>query len=422
MAQNKVLISGAGVAGPTLAWWLHRFGFEPSIVEIAPQFRTGGYMVDFWGKGFDLIERMGLLPEVERSGYHIQAVRFVHADGSRAGGFSTDGFQRATGGRFTSLPRSDLAGIVWRALPGSMESRFGDEVTRLEPEGDSVRVHFARSQAETYDLVIGADGLHSKVRELVFGAEDSFETFLGYGFAAFTVTGYGPRTADTYVGYGDGGRQASRVSMRDDKTLVLLIWRDETSSLPPTDEGRRAMLKDRFSGMGWESDRMLEALDGATDLYVDSISQIHLPRWSDGRVALVGDAAWAPSFLAGEGCGLGITGAYVLAGELARSGGDPVAFARYESRLRGFIEKKQKMATRFGGAFCPSTRFGVIFRNWVASLLNVRPIANLALSAELKDDIELPDYQAAMARSGIGDSRKSHPSSSSAMPSAKVSS
>lgn len=394
---KRVLISGAGVAGPALAWWLHRFGFEPSIVEIAPQFRTGGYMVDFWGKGFDLIERMGLLPEVERSGYRIREVRFVHADGSRAGGFSTESFQRATNGRFTSLPRSDLAGIIWRALPSSMQVRFGDEVARLEPEGDSVRVHFARSEADTFDLVIGADGLHSKMRELVFGPEDEFETFLGYAFAAFTVAGYGPRTTDTYMGYGVPGRHASRVSMRHDRTLVLLIWRDDSSSLPSTDASRRALLKDRFAGMGWETDRMLEALDGATDLYVDSISQIHLPRWSDGRVALVGDAAWAPSFLAGEGCGLGIMGAYVLAGELARSRGDPVAFARYESRLRGFIESKQRMATRFGGAFCPSTRFGVAFRNWVASLLNVQPIANLALSSELKDEIDLPDYKATPA-------------------------
>ncbi|HEY4070244.1 MAG TPA: FAD-binding domain [Sphingomicrobium sp.] len=399
---KKVLISGAGVAGPAVAWWLHHFGFEPSIVEIAPQFRTGGYMIDFWGKGFDLIERMGLLPEVERSGYRIKEVRFVHADGSRAAGFSTDGFQRATGGRFTSLPRSDLAGIIWRGLPASIETRFGDEVARLEPEGESVRVHFARAQAETFDLVIGADGLHSKLRELVFGPEDRFETFLGYAFAAFTVAGYGPRTPDTYLGFGVPGRHASRVSMRDDRTLVLLIWRDERSSLPSTDEGRRALLKDRFAGMGWETDLMLETLDGATDLYVDSISQIHLPRWSDGRIGLVGDAAWAPSFLAGEGCGLGIMGAYVLAGELARSGGDPVAFARYESRLRGFIESKQKMATRFGGAFCPSTRFGLIFRNWVASLLNIRPIANLALSASIKDEIELPDYPAATGKTELG--------------------
>ena len=391
--RKKVLISGAGIAGPTLARWLHRFGFEPTIVEIAPQFRIGGYMVDFWGKGFDLIERMGLLPEVERSGYQIKEVRFVHADGSRAGGFSTDGFQQATGGRFTSLPRSDLAEIIWRALPSSIETRFGDEVEQLEQEGDIVRVHFANSPAESFDLVVGADGLHSKVRELLFGPEDRFEAFLGYAFAAFTVTGYGPRTTDTYMGYGVPGRHASRVSMRDDRTLVLLIWRDESSSLPPTDEGRRVLLRERFAGMGWETDRMLEALGSANDLYLDSVSQIHLPRWSDGRIALVGDAAWAPSFLAGEGCGLGIIGAYALAGELARSGGDPIALGRYEGRLRGFIESKQKMATRFGGAFCPSTGFGVMFRNWVASLLNVRPIANLALSRELKDEIELPDYE-----------------------------
>ncbi len=265
--RKKVLISGAGIAGPTLAWWLHRFGFEPTVIEIAPQFRTGGYMIDFWGKGFDLIERMGLRREVERSGYHIREVRFVHSDGQRAGGFSTDGFWRATDGRFTSLPRSDLAGIIWRALPSSMESRFGEEIVCLEPEGDGVRVHFTRTQPETFDLVIGADGLHSKVRELVFGPEDRFETFLGYAFAAFTVSGYGPRTTDTYMGYGVPGRHASRVSMRDDRTLILLIWREENSRLPPTDEGRRALLKDRFVGMGWECDRMLEALDDSTDLY-----------------------------------------------------------------------------------------------------------------------------------------------------------
>lgn len=389
---RKILISGAGVAGPTLAWWLHRFGLEPSIVEIAPEFRTGGYMVDFWGKGFDLIESMGLRPEVERRGYRIREVRFVHADGTRAGGFSTDGFKRVTGERFTSLPRSDLAEIIWKSLPGSVGTRFGDEVTALEQQPDCVRVHFASSPPEDFDLVVGADGLHSRIRELLFGPEARFETFLGYAFAAFTVTGYQPRAADTYVGHGVPGRHAARVSMRDDRTLVLFIWREDSSRLPPTDGGRRALLKERFAGVGWEADRMLEALDGATDLYVDSISQIHLPRWSDGRVALVGDAAWAPSFLAGEGCGLGITGAYVLAGELARSGGSPVAFGRYEKRLREFIESKQKKAARFGGAFCPSTRLGVIFRNWVASLLNVGPIATFALSKELKDDISLPDY------------------------------
>jgi 2-polyprenyl-6-methoxyphenol hydroxylase-like FAD-dependent oxidoreductase len=351
-------------------------------------------MIDFWGKGFDLVKRMGLLPRVEERGYHIKEVRFVHGDGTHAGGFSTESFLRATESRFTSIPRSELAEVIWRALPSSIETRFGDEVKQLEPRGDAVRAHFANSSAETFDLVVGADALHSQIRQLLFGPEDRFETFLGYSFAAFTVAGYGSRTTDTYVGHGVPGRHVSRVSMRNDQTLVLLIWRDRSSSLPSNDEDRRALLRERFTGVGRETDRMLEALDSANDLYIDRMSQIHLPGWSEGSVDLVGDAASAPSFLAGEGCGLGIIGAYTLAGDLARLDGAPVALGRYEQRLRGFIEAKQKMATRFGGAFCPNTRLSLTFRNWVASLLNVPLIADLALSRELRDEIDLPDYRA----------------------------
>lgn len=391
VAGQKVLISGAGIAGPALAWWLHHFGFEPSIVEIAPEFRTGGYMVDFWGKGFDLIERMGLLAEVERRGYHIEEVRFVHEDGSRSGGFSTDAFLRATSGRFISLPRSDLAEIIWKSLPSSVDTRFGDQVERLEQQGDSVRVHFANSPAESFDLVIGADGLHSRVRTLVFGPEKLFETYLGYAFAAFTAIGYVPRTPDVYVTYGVPCRQVARISMRDQRTMFLFIWRGETSALPVTEDGRRALLRARFAGMGWECGRMLEELDRSGDLYLDSVSQIHLPRWSESRIGLTGDAAWAPSFLAGEGCGLGIIGAYVLAGELARSAGDPAAFGAYEARLRGFIEGKQKMASKFAASFVPKSRLGVIVRNKLASTLDLPGVNRLALSW-LKDEIELPDY------------------------------
>lgn len=390
--RTRVLISGAGIAGPTLAWWLDRFGFQPSIVEIAPKFRSGGYMIDFWGMGFDLIERMGLLPQLLREGYHVKEVRLVNSNGMRVGGFSTEPFDRATDGRFISLPRSDLARMIWTALPAAVETRFGDQLTRIEPAGETVRVDFEHSPPATFDLVVGADGLHSRVRELLFGPEDKFESFLGYGFAAFTVEGYEPRTRDVYMSYSAPGRQAARISMRDDRTVMLFIWREDASNLAETDEGKRALLRDRFVGLGWECDAMLDALANANDLYLDTVSQIHLPRWSSGRAALVGDAAWAPSFLAGEGCGLGILGAYVLAGELGKSGGDPAAFAIYENRLRHFMESKQKAATRFGGAFAPETRLGLIFRNWVSRLLNVQPIANVALARFFKDDFEVPSY------------------------------
>jgi 2-polyprenyl-6-methoxyphenol hydroxylase-like FAD-dependent oxidoreductase len=390
--RKKVLISGAGVAGPTLAWWLDHYGFEPSIVEIAPEFRTGGYMVDFWGKGYDIVERMGLLPQVLERGYHIKEVRFVHSDGSRAAGFSTDPFWRGTGGRFT-IPRTELAEVIWDALPAGMETRFGDEIAAIDQGRDGVHVTFAKGGEEQFDFIVGADGLHSRVRELIFGPEEKFETFLGYAFAAFTVSSYEPRTTDTYVSYGIPGQQVSRVSMRGDRTLILFIWRDKEFAVPHTPEDRRAMLRNRFAGIGWESDRMIEALDRSDDLYVDRMSQIHLPHWSLGRVALVGDSAWAPSFLAGEGTGLGIIGAYVLAGELHRSG-ELSAFQAYERKLRDLIEPKQEMASKFGSAFAPKSKFGLHFRNWVANLLDVPVVASLALSGVLKDKIDLPEYEA----------------------------
>lgn len=349
-------------------------------------------MIDFWGKGFDLIERMGLLPEVERAGYHIQEVRFVGSDGRRSGGFSTKPFWSLTGGRFTSLPRGELAKIIWNSLPDAIETRFGDEVVAIVNDGPRLRVEFARSEPALFDLVIGADGLHSRVRELLFGSESQFERFVGYSFAAFTADGYEPRATDVYVTYGFPRGSAARVAMRGGKTLILLLWREESPALPRGDDAKRALLRERFGRKAWELPRMIEALDRADDLYVDVVSQIRLPRWSCDGIALTGDAAWAPSFLAGEGCGLAIIGAYVLAGELARSRGERSAFHAYEQKLRPFMESKQKMAARFGAAFVPETAFGVGFRNRIASLLNIQPFANAAISSGLKDNIELAHY------------------------------
>ena len=165
-------------------------------------------MIDFWGKGFDLIERMGLLPDVERSGYRIQEVRFVHADGSRAGGFSTDGLRRATGGRFTSLPRSDLAEIIWRALPSSIETRFGDEVKQLEQEGDAVRVHFANSSTPKPSISwSGPTAFTRRYASCCSARRRGSRPSSATPSPRLPSRGYGPRTTDTYMGYGVPGRQ-----------------------------------------------------------------------------------------------------------------------------------------------------------------------------------------------------------------------
>jgi len=171
----RVLISGAGIAGPTLAYWLARHGMTPTIVEKAPRLRTGGYVVDFWGAGFDVARRMNLLPELLGAGYAIREIREVDREGRRLSGFPASSFARVAGGGFTSLPRGDLAAAIFRALPDTVETIFGDAVGRLEQTAEEVRVTFEHHGARTFDAVVGADGLHSRVRELAFGPERRFE-------------------------------------------------------------------------------------------------------------------------------------------------------------------------------------------------------------------------------------------------------
>ncbi|HEY7192803.1 MAG TPA: FAD-binding domain [Gemmatimonadales bacterium] len=395
MRGASVLISGVGIAGPALAYWLQRYGFLPTLIERAPALRTTGYVIDFWGAGYDLTERMGLLPRVLAAGYRMREVRIVDDRGRPVGGFDADEFRAATDNRLTSLPRGALSEILYDAV-APLETIFGNSITSLTPHGDGVFVDFEHGPGRRFDLVIGADGLHSIVRALTFGAESRFERFLGYTVAAFEVAAYPVRDENVYVGYTVPGRQIARFALRHDRTMFLFIVADPAP--PPFDPHdmthHRAYLRERFGGAGWECDAILDALDAAEDIYFDRVSQIRLPRWSVDRIALVGDAACAPSLLAGQGSALAIIGAYVLAGELARAATPADAFAAYEGRLRAFIAGKQRSAATFGGAFAPRTRFGIWFRNLVTRAFALPGVARLAIGRSLADQIELPEYGA----------------------------
>src|ERR1700757_449283 len=200
--MRSVLISGAGIAGPTLAYWLKVAGFEPTLVERSPAPRAGGYVIDFWGLGYDIAERMGLLDEINRIGYHVREMRIVNDSGRPVAGFGTEVFSELTGGRYVTLQRSDLSRLLFEKLNGQVESIFGDTIVALEEEGDCIRVQFEHARERRFDLVIGADGLHSCVRRLVFGQQSEFETHLGYAVAAFEARGYRPRDEDIYLMYG----------------------------------------------------------------------------------------------------------------------------------------------------------------------------------------------------------------------------
>lgn len=386
----RIVINGIGVAGPALAYWLNKSGHEVLLVEEAPRLRTDGYIIDFWGIGYDIAERMGLIDDIRALGYQVREVRFVDRTGRKRGGFDVDVFDRMTNGRFTSVRRSDISATIYRALETQVETMFGDSIASIEDRGDRVRVCFDHAPAREVDLVIGADGLHSRVRRLVFGPDSDFETSLGYHVAAFEVDGYRPREELVYMSHDLPGRQISRFSLRDDKTMFLFIFRDKFIT---GHDGPESVLRRVFAGAGWEWPAIEAAMKRATEIYFDTVSQIRMNRWTKGRIALIGDAAACVSLMAGEGTGLAIAEAYVLAGELHACRGDfATAFARYEQQLMPFLRKKQQSASRFASSFAPKTSVGIVFRNLITQLMHVPFVADLAVGRAFRDDIALPHY------------------------------
>ncbi len=391
--MKTVLISGEGIAGPTLAFWLKAAGFEPTLIERAPALRSGGYVIDFWGLGYDIAELMGLIAGIDRVGYKVREMRIVNDRGRRVSGFGTRLFTELTGGRYVTLPRSELARLLFETIKDTTEVIFDDEIVSLAENADGVRAQLRRSGERQFDLVIGADGLHSTVRRLAFGAPQQFEKNLGYVVAAFEARGYLPRDEDVYLMYGQPGRMIGRFTLHHDRTLFLFVFAVDGAPLPAALDQQKAMLREKYAAAGWECRQVMAQLDLAAELYFDRVSQIRMRNWSRGRIALIGDAAFCVSLLAGQGSALAMLSAYVLAGELAQAGGRyRQAFDNYETRLRGFIETKQQGAERFASAFAPKTRWGLAFRNQVVRAFAIPGLARFTFGREITDRLPLPEY------------------------------
>jgi 2-polyprenyl-6-methoxyphenol hydroxylase-like FAD-dependent oxidoreductase len=389
----RIAINGTGVAGPTLAWWLKQYGYTPVLFERASSLRTGGYMIDFWGIGYDIAEKMGIVADLKKKGYLMEALRVVDQEGHKIASMNVSDLRSFIGDRFLSIARGDLAETIYHAC-GNVETRFGTYITKVKQFDDGVIAQLSNGNKEKFDLVIGADGLHSQIRKQVFGPDQQFEHSLGAFVVAFTLPGYKPRDELIYVSHVTPKMQVARVALRDDLTLFLFTFRSElVKEYPKTIDEEKTLLRSVFGNVGWEVPSILHRLDEVDDFYFDHVSQVRMDRWSRRRVALVGDAAACVSLLAGEGIGLAMTEAYVLAGELYRAGGDhKIAFRNYEKLLKPFLIKKQKLALKMIAFFAPKNRFHVFLSRLFVRSTSIPFLSKFLIGQMLRDDIDLPDY------------------------------
>jgi 2-polyprenyl-6-methoxyphenol hydroxylase-like FAD-dependent oxidoreductase len=356
--------------------------------------RSGGYLIDFWGAGFDVAERMGIVPELREHGYIFTEARAVDSRGRKVASFDPSVVIESNK-RYLSIPRADLATVIYDSLDGKAELLVDDTVRELDDNGERVRVTFESGRVRDFDLVAGADGLHSRVRRLAFGPDEHYEKYLGIVFAAFDAERYPVRDELVAMMHAEVGFQAIRLSFRGDATLCLftLLYDGEF----PTDRGsQEALLREKLADKGWEVPTMLELMASAKNFYFDSASQILMPSWSKGRVVLVGDAGAAPSFLAGQGSALAMIEAYALAAELAtvatNGDGCSEAFARYEERLAPLVRSKQKAAEGLGLAFAPKNRFQLFVRNTVLKMMGLPKVVDIAMGRSFHDRVELPSF------------------------------
>jgi 2-polyprenyl-6-methoxyphenol hydroxylase-like FAD-dependent oxidoreductase len=391
MKNQSVLISGASIAGPALAYWLSRYGFQPTIVERAPTVRPGGYAVDFRGASIRVLERMGLLPEVQRMQTRIGAITIVDRDNNKVASMP-DGF---TSGELEIL-RGDLAGIFYQATRRTTEYIFDDSIVEMEERDGGVDVRFQHRGSRRFDLVAGADGLHSKVRSLAFGEEANFVRYLGYYVSIFTIPNYLDLDRSG-VYYGTLGKKVGIFSGGDQREAkASFFFATEPLQYDRRDtEQQKRILRDHLQQEGWEVPRLLEFMETAPDFYFDSVSQVKMKRWSSGRSILLGDAAYCASPLSGMGTGMAVVGAYVLAGELAEAGGDyALAFERYEGLMRDFVQKCQGIADGGTDWFVPRTRFRLWLSNQMWKILPYTPWKNMMIEVPVKigNSICLKDY------------------------------
>jgi 2-polyprenyl-6-methoxyphenol hydroxylase-like FAD-dependent oxidoreductase len=400
---TSVLISGAGLAGPAIAYWLRQHGFAPTVVERAPGLRDGGYKVDVRGTATEVLKRMGVYQAARALDTGMRHITYVRRDGRPIAQLDANLLMGRRGDDI-EIMRTDLTRVLHDATRNDVEYVFGDAIASMTEVPGGVDVTFERGAPRRFALVIGADGLHSATRRLAMGEVPL--SHLGAYISIFTVPN-DLRLDREEVMYSEPGRLVFAYSTGPDAPAkvgmtfaapVLTYDRRDTAAM-------KGLLTSTFGDLGWAVPRFLDALRDADDLYLDSLSQVELPRWSAGRVALIGDAAHCPAPASGQGTSLALTGAYVLAGELAAAGGDhTAAFEAYEAAMRPYVAKNLAFGRKMAGDMVPGGRFKIAIRNYGMRTLKYHPRKERVIERVLRplheaaNAIELRDYETAPCR------------------------
>ncbi|MEE4417770.1 FAD-dependent monooxygenase [Streptomyces bugieae] len=406
----RILVSGAGVAGPVLAYWLTRHGFSVTVVERAPALRrTGGHAVDLFRPAMNISEKMGVLPRIEEraTGTHRMTVyregsrRPVRADLSKI--FS------ATSDRHVEIMRDDLSEIYHDAAHDDVEYVFGDSITAISPDGE---VRFENAAPRRFDLVVGADGLHSNVRRLVFGEDSRLNAFIGAYFGVLTLPNSSDLDGELLMHVGVGRTAGMYGARHLGEARALFLFRSEREiDYHHRDVPRhKELLRGAFAGMHAQVDRWLDELDHTPAFYFDSITQLRMDTWSRGRVTLVGDAGYCPGPAVGGSTSLAVVGAYVLAGELARAGGDHErAFPAYERVMAEHVRGSRAVALSAAKTLIPTSRLGVWGLAQGARLISALPagpsralVRLTTKSARLHNSVTIDDYRRRPAHQEVG--------------------
>jgi 2-polyprenyl-6-methoxyphenol hydroxylase-like FAD-dependent oxidoreductase len=396
MTPKKVLISGASIAGPTLAFWLNRFGFEVTIVERAESLRLGGQNVDIKGAAQKIAQWMGIEEEIRAADTGELGVRFVDENDVVKAALPKG--ESNLGTSELEILRGDLVKILYKHTKDHVEYLFGNQITALNEKDDTVSVTFQNGEIRDFDLVICADGIRSRTRQLIFG-DEPFVRPVGLYVSYFTIP-RGPSDSRWARWY--NATNSRVIVMRPDNegtTRASFSFMSEPMGYEKLSlDEQKQLLRDKFSDAGWEAKRVLAAMEENSDLYFDAISQVIAPRWSKGRCAMTGDAAFCPSPLTGMGVSLSVLGAYILAGELSRHANYANAFAAYDKAFRPYVTKIQKLPPGVPALAHPKTKMGIFFLNTILNVISSKFVMKIGElfsdknKSSTDDKIELEEY------------------------------